>query len=131
MNSTLNKQLHYLLSASGLVGEKADLVLSFTDGRSESSPDMNDSEAIEMINWLQTKQPEDASNKMRRKIISLAYEMRWAKMGDWKAAVVAIDKFCSSPKGLFKKPLKSHSYNELVQVVTQFKSMYKKYLNKI
>jgi len=132
MNPQLNKQLHILLTDTGLMPEKANLVNSFTWARSESSRDLTDKEAEEMISYLQQEKNKtpDAANKMRRKIISLAYEMHWAKAGDWKAAVTAIDTFCLSQKGLFKKELQKHTYAELVQVVTQFESMYKKYLNK-
>lgn len=139
MNLQQNKQLHTLLSANGLMAEKANIVLGFTQGRSESSKDLTDSEARELINYLQQASPRplsarggegEASNKMRRKIISLAYEMHWAKAGDWRAAVAAIDKFCSGEKSLFKKVLNKHSYKELVQVVSQFEMMYKKYLNR-
>lgn len=132
MNKQLNAQLNGLLTATGLVGQKESLVLSATKGRSQSRKDLSDFEARGLINFLQqekNKMP-DAANKMRRKIISLAYEMHWAKAGDWKAAVKSIDTFCLSPKGLFKKELQKHSYAELVQVVTQFEMMYKKYLNK-
>lgn len=130
MNLQQNKQLHTLLSANGLMAEKANIVLGFTDGRSESSRDLTDEEARELIDYLQKEKPDDACNKMRRKIISLVYEMHWAKAGDWRAAMAAIDKFCLSEKSLFKKALNSHSYGELVQVVSQFEILYKKYLNK-
>lgn len=138
MNLQLNKQLHTLLSANGLMAEKANIVLGFTQGRSESSKELTEREAREMIEWMRSLTPSpspqrergDAANKMRRKIISLAYEMHWAKAGDWRAAVAAIDKFCLSEKSLFKKALNAHSYKELVQVVSQFESMYKKYLDK-
>lgn len=132
MNQSLNKQIHALLNNTGLAEQKANLVFGFTKGRSESSKDMTDGEAIDFINYLR-QQPnanDEAANKMRRKIISLAYELHWAKSGNWKAAVAAIDSFCLSPKGIFKKELNKHSYQELVQVVSQFEMMYKKHLNK-
>ena len=131
MNTQQNKTLHTLLSATGLKDQKASLVLAFT-GRSESSKDLTDAEANQMIEWLRSKQekPDDAANKMRRKIISLAYEMHWAKAGDWKAAVESIDKFCISKNAIYKKELNKHSAPELVQVVSQFEMLYKKYLNR-
>jgi len=137
MNTQLNKQLHTLLSATGLMQQKENLVLGFSHGRGESSKDLTDAEAKEMITYLQSRQVpslegvvESAANKMRRKLISIAYEMHWAKPGDWKTAVMAIDIFCTGPHGMFKKELKQHSYKELVQVVSQFELMYKKYLKK-
>lgn len=132
MNSSLNKQIHVLLNNTGLAEQKASMILGFTWGRSESSKDMTDAEAIDFIEYLRA-QPNakgKAADKMRKKIISLAYEMRWAKAGDWKAAVDCIDKFCLSKNGIFKKELNKHSIPELVQVVSQFEMMYKKHLNK-
>ena len=137
MSNQQNKQLHTLLAATGMMEQKANLVLGFSDGKSESSKDLTDAQAKEMITYLQSRQApsfdgvvEAAANKMRRKLISMAYEMHWAKAGEWKAAVAAIDSFCLSPKGLFKKELQKHNYNELAQAVTQFEMMYKKYLKK-
>lgn len=138
MTTSFNKQIHALLTQTGLATQKASLVFGFTQGRSESSKDLSDGEAIDFINYLR-KQPgaialrqaqPDSADKMRKKIISLAYEMHWAKAGDWRAAVAAIDSFCMGNKSLFKKALNGHSYKELVQVVSQFEMMYKKYLNK-
>src|SRR5665213_2265385 len=137
MNLQQNKQLHTLLSANGLMAEKANIVLGFTQGRSESSKELTEGEAREMIDWMQSltpgpspkKERGDAENKMRRKILSIAYEMHLAKAGDWKTAMFHIDAFCKGPKSLFKKGLNKHSYKELAQVVSQFEMMYKKYLN--
>lgn len=124
------KQIHTLFSASGLKEQKANIILGFSHGRGESSKDLTDAEAQQLINYLQKQKAPDAANKMRRKIISLAYEMHWAKAGNWKAAVECIDKFCTGPHGIYKKELNKHSYQELVQLVSQFEMMYKKHLNK-
>jgi hypothetical protein len=132
MNHAQNRQLHTLLSITRLMHEKANLVNGFTGGRSDSSKDLSFEEAADMIEYLQGERKSvksEAANKMRRKVISLAYEMRWAKSGQWATALLSIDNFCKGEHGIYKKELQMHGYNELVQVVTQFESMYKKYLN--
>lgn len=126
------KRLHVLLHQTGNTKNKANMVFGFTEGRTEHSSEMTDEEAAELIDHLVKSGPSkkmDAANKMRRKIISQAYEMGWAKPGNWKGAIAAIDKFCTSEKGKFKKRLQEHSYSELVQLVTQFQQLYKKHLN--
>lgn len=143
---TQNKIIHALLGKVGLMAHKADIVAGITSGRSSSSKDMTVDEAKAMITYLRTLSPApssdcfasfamtkrgDSANKMRRKLISLAYEMLWAEVGNWKAAVAALDGVLTSPKSLFKKPLKKHSYTELVKVVSQFEQMYKKHLHSV
>jgi hypothetical protein len=131
---TQKKRIHCLLNQTGNAENKAVMVSGFTTGRTEHSSQMSQQEAFEMIDHLQLLLPDNnntAENKMRRKLISLAYEMQWAKPGDWKKAMQAIDKFCKGDKGVFKKPLNSHTHIELVKVVSQFGQLYKSYLSKI
>lgn len=126
------KRLHCLLTQTGNMQNKAVIVEGFTTGRTTHSNEMTQHEAFEMINHLVELTPgyeSTPSNKMRRKIISHAYEMKWAKPGDWKKAVTAIDKFCTGENGKYKKILNMHTYDELVKVVSQFGQLYKKYLN--
>ncbi len=48
----LNKQLHVLLTQTGMMDAKPYLVESFTNGRSQSSKDMSHYEAIELVKHL-------------------------------------------------------------------------------
>ena len=121
---TQKKRLHLLLNQTGNTENKATIVEGFTEGRTIHSSEMTQQEAFEMIDHLVNLASSDKrqtpENKMRRKLISLAYEMRWAKPGDWKKAVQSIDKFCQGEHGKFKKPLNKHNYSELIQLVSQF-----------
>ncbi|MES1223382.1 MAG: hypothetical protein ABUT20_48250, partial [Bacteroidota bacterium] len=74
---------------------------------------------------------DDKSNKMRRKIISLVYEMNWAKPKDWKAAIKSINTFMAGTHSLYNKELNKLTYKELIQVVSQFEQMHIKYLKGI
>ena len=68
-------------------------------------------------------------NKMRRKIISMSYQMGWFIWGveKNKPDFVRIDNWCND-KGMFKKNLQAHTYKELTQLVTQFENVLKSYL---
>lgn len=126
-------RIHILLAQTNNIEHKANIVEGFTEGRTFHSSEMTQQEAFNMIDHLVSLQPlktvlDDKKNKMRRKIISMAYEMGWAPPGNWKAAVVAINKFCTGTHGIYKKYLNRHSHKELVLLVSQFEQMYKKHL---
>lgn len=112
---------------------KKDLVFSFTDGRSESSRDMTDQEAKEMINYLENiKTAPDPADRMRKKIISQAREMHWEKRDNGKrVADMARVEAWVIKYGVLKKPLNDYKINELPALVTQFDKVYKDFLNKL
>ncbi len=132
MNGRLNKEFHGLLTSTGMAPQKATLVAAFTNGRSESSKDLNDYEAIELIKYLKGQKPgtDDASQKMRRKMISLAHELHWHVPGTGKVDMERLNNWCRSP-GKYKKELNAHNYTELVSLVSQFKIVHQKFLNKL
>lgn len=77
MNQTLNKSIHALLSEAGLHSQKANIIAGITQGRTESSKDMTDMEARQMITYLKLecgKQHVDRDKK-RKKLIALAYSI--------------------------------------------------------
>lgn len=135
-STNLLARLHLLLKETGLTEQKQALVHSYTAGRSESSKDLTDAEARLLNDWLATQQPDKSDeatrmDTMRKKIISMVYEMQWCDAGDWKAAIKAINAFCTGQHGKFKKVLNKHNYKELVHVTTQFNQLYMKHLNSI
>lgn len=90
ITTELNKQLHALLTQTNLMHAKAMIVASHTSGRSESSRDLKNNEAIEIIRYLkgvQTQQklkelqsqqphsnPNHISNAMQKVKIETPYE---------------------------------------------------------
>ena len=132
MNPALNKQLHGLLTQAGLHEQKATLVMSYTEGRSESSKDLTNVEAKLMIAHLANIANEngEASQKMRRRIISMAHEMHWHLTGTQKIDMERLNDWCCV-FGYGKKVLNRYSYRELPKLVTQFEFVYKDYLSKI
>lgn len=134
MNPSLNRQLNGLLNATGLLPQKEALVLSVTKERSSSRKDLTDSEAIELINWLKIQpQPTDDSDKMRKKIISMAHECGWhnfdVSKGRWKIDMKRVNNWCVNYSYL-KKELNKYSYEELPKLVTQFSKVYRSFLEK-
>lgn len=132
MNNQFNKEFYGLLKTTGLTSQKASLVNAFTNGRSTSSKDLNDYEAIELIKFLkgQTAGKDDAAQKMRRKMISLAHELHWHVPGTGKVDMEKLNGWCVN-NGKYKKLLNDHSYEELVNLLSQFKIVHAKFLNKL
>lgn len=133
-----NNRLYALLSRLRVDKETQDgLVFEYTKGRSKSSKDMTIPECQALINNLQhmvnqisTNTPppvrptNDASNKMRRKILSICHEMRWTINGhlDWKR----INDFLIK-SGYLHIPLNAYKQEELPKLVTQFEQLLKTY----
>lgn len=133
MTKENNSKLHGLLNSTNLLPQKASLILGFTAGRSESSKDMTEEEALSLIAYLKDKAKETTDTdlqNLRRKIISIAHQMYWYLPNTRKIDMVRINNWCTS-YGKFKKELNAHSYNELVQLVTQFKVVYASYIRNL
>lgn len=134
MNLPLNKQLHALLNQAGLSSQKTALVLSFSNGRSESSKDLTNFETRQLIAYLQglPNAEQEAANRMRRKMLSYCHEMHWTVTnvyGKKIADVQRLDGWCEK-FGYLHKKLNAYSHAELPKLVSQFERVYKDYLNK-
>ena len=72
MNSEHNKRVHALLSQTGLMPQKGNIILGISNGRTESSRELDHHESLALIAYLkqQPKKKADPAEKMRRKIIS-------------------------------------------------------------
>lgn len=132
-----NRRLHRLLNDAGIVGDdKRALVLAFTETRTGSSRELLMGEAQQLIRHLEerlglaatapTPEQEEASDKMRRKILSLAHEMRWELPGG-KVDMDRVNGWCQA-RGFGKKALNAYTHDELTKLVSQFKIMYKSHL---
>ncbi len=133
-----NKRLHQLLTTTGLTEDKASLVGAYSNGRTTSSSELLVGEADQLIAHLeaiaaeQTKYQaprvieDDPADRMRKKIIAKAHEMRWEVAGS-RADMARINAWCRE-KSFGKKPLNAYTLDELPQLVSQFDLVYKKYL---
>ncbi len=135
MNLPLNKQLHALLNQAGLSSQKTALVLSFSNGRSESSKDLTNFETRQLIAYLQglPNAEQEAANRMRRKMLSYCHEMHWTVTnvyGKKIADVQRLDGWCEK-FGYLHKKLNAYSHAELPKLLSQFKAVYKSFLTKL
>jgi hypothetical protein len=129
-----NKQLHTLLSLTRQMPYKADLVAAFTNGRTTSSKELHQLEALELINHLQQiarkaqTDTDNAANRMRRKLIAMAREIHWeeyycppksVKPTARRADMNRINNWCRQ-YGYLHKALNDYSYKELPALLSQF-----------
>lgn len=118
--------IHTLISKLKL--DKATLVSGASDGRTESVGGLSYPEAVDLIKYLKSQDPEEkAAERMRRKIISIGHELNYCKPGTTKIDMERVDEWCLK-YGKFKKKLDHHNYHELVELVTQFKEYRRHYM---
>jgi N-acetyl-gamma-glutamylphosphate reductase len=155
MRADLNKQLHALLTQTGLMHAKQLLVESYSSGRETSSTGLKDHEAIEMIKYLKSElkkqqakntdpqhignvmptikqnTPAQQANTMRKKIIALAHQMGWSAVhptsGNKIADMARINAWCEK-YGYLHKELNAYTLEELPKLVTQFVNLYNSFL---
>jgi len=109
---------------------KAVMVMGFTGARTNSTKYLTISEATEMIKHLKSLDPDEASaEKMRRAIIAMAHELKW-QLPNGKADMERINNWCKKYGGK-NKELNAYNIKELPNLVTAFKQVYKKFLEKI
>lgn len=133
-----NKRLHTLLTSTGLSDDKRDLVSAYSTGRTTSSAELTEDECRQLILHLEAIEKEqlkfrqpvapvvDEADKMRKKIIAKAHEMRWEVAGG-KADMARINNWCRT-KGYGLKPLNAYTLAELPRLVSQFDIVYQKFL---
>ena len=132
--SNLIQQAATLLRKADLYDDRKRVIEEVIGVKADGLRDLKDSELRELsrhlriltgTSHLKKNAPlRDSADKMRKAVISQAYNMQWAKAGDWQTAIQSIDAFCMGPHGIYKKRLNEHTEQELNKVVTQFKSMY-------
>jgi hypothetical protein len=120
--STITKdqiiKIHAKLNEIGLMEEKKQLVLQYTEFRTDSTKGMKFEEARRLIASLEANDPGD---RMRKKIIALFRNMGLAygnKPEDHKMNMAVIDQFMVK-RSYLKKRLASYKYNELPKLVSQ------------
>lgn len=135
-----NQRLHTLLNEAGLADEKPALARQFSHGRTDRSSALTTVECAALIQHLEaslglvavapTPEQEEEAEKMRRKILSLAHEMRWQLPGTDKVDMGRVNGWCQTYTKT-KKHFNHYTHAELVRLVTQFKIVYSKYLNQL
>lgn len=134
------KHLMAMLTKTKLQGRRHAICWDYSNGRTESSKELNNAEMLAIINDLEKGFKElDRADAMRKKIISMAHEMGWhtpegiKKGGEikYKADMKRIDAWCCGKYSLYKKPLNAHNYHELVKLVTQFNLYYTSFMKQL
>lgn len=117
-------KLHVLLNQLGLIDEKKAIVSHYSNGRTESSRELTMSEASALISALAAN---DGNDRMRRKVIALAYDagiIYGDTPEDKKMNTVKLNQFLQR-SGTVKKELNKLTYTELVKTVSQFQQIVK------
>ena len=118
------KKLHVLLSQLGLMDEKKEMVKHVTNSRTESSRELTIHEAGVLITALAGN---DGCERMRKKVIALAYEANIIYGNtpeDKQMNAAKLNKFLLE-RGTVKKNLPKLTHGELVKTITQFQQIIK------
>jgi hypothetical protein len=119
------------LNEADQYGRRHDYVFRHTKGRTESTKEVTELEAKAIITELNSAAKPDKADRMRKKIISMAYQMGWTLPKTGKADMKRIDEWCRSEKGPYHKALNSHDIKELGILTGVFEKVYKQYMNKL
>lgn len=140
-SATLQK-IHAAMHRLGVLEHKAEMVKGYSAEGHESSRDLTEAEALQLLadlnrNQAKTARQDDERQKMIRHLFAMAHEMGWIRTvthvegGQLKPRKDYTDLHKWVEKyGYLKKHLNRYSYQELPKLVTQFKSLYMDWLNK-
>lgn len=117
-------KLHVVLAQAGMTESKKELIYQVSNRRTTSSTQLTYSEVTSLIDYL-----EDilGTDKLRRKVFSLAYEagiIYGDTPDDKKMNAAKLNRFLLD-RGTVKKELKCMNKLELTKVVSQFSSIVK------
>jgi len=129
------KKINVIVSQRKIDAEtKASMVFGFSKGRATSTKDLLADEAVLMIKHLEATDPNQrAAERMRKKFLHMAHSMGWQiKRGDNKIVVdmERVDRWCKT-YSYGKKPLNNYTYKELPKLLSQFESVYKKFIHQL
>jgi hypothetical protein len=109
-----NKILHMLISKIGMPEDaKREMIISFTNGRTANSSEMNYHECQSMINTIKSIF-QDEADKKRKKVISNLLQAGFTTP-EGKADMHRINAWCRNQA--FKKDLNGHSMLELSKLI--------------
>lgn len=128
-------QLRYIFGVIRKLGLTEDsrkqMVISITNGRSESCADLSQNEAVAMCRLLDKMQKGKSGDQrkeiMRRKILSCFHEMNYRLPGG-KLDMARVQQWLLK-YGYLHKDLNAYEYTELPRLVTQVETMRDKHLN--
>lgn len=134
LTDKVRRQLFAVLRKAGIEeDQRHDLIHQYTEGRTNSTSKMWDSEARRLIANLQMEfNPQNADflkgDPMRKKVIGLFRSMGKEEKG--KADMDYINKWVEE-KGPFKKPLNKHTNQELPKLIAQVEKVYEWWIKQV
>ncbi|MEO9475849.1 MAG: hypothetical protein ABJG41_09950 [Cyclobacteriaceae bacterium] len=118
---------------------KADIVSKFSAVGHSSTKGLKYDEAEALIAHLVSQSPEAQKQKLRRKLLSLGYDMHWHKdakknsdlagMHPSKINAYNVNAWCMSDKCKVGKDMNEMTIDELNQTITQLKLVKKSVVN--
>jgi len=123
-NQNVFRRLMAVLTEHGQQGNRHELCQWASGGRTKSSKELTDQEALAVINRL-----EERTMNMRRKLISMCYDVLWVT-ADGRADVARLDQWCRQ-YGRHKKGLNECTAAELQVLITQFGILRSKLLSSL
>jgi hypothetical protein len=131
MNANYNRQFHTLLTQTGLMQQKVQIIQSITNFRVVSSKDMTDHEGLMAIKWLQSqkvvnppKNTEGSNNSQIKMALAQFAQMGYVREGgllDYHR----INTFCQTNTAA-KKRLDKMDKTELTATIKQLQIINKK-----
>ncbi len=123
MRTITTKQIQFikaLMAKKGLLPESEHLAFSFSKERTTHVSEMTTTEANELIKHLKGEDPAD---KMRKKILSAAWDMGWVTSSNPpKVDIDSVNEWCIK-YGHGHKELNKYTLKELPILVSQFERM--------
>ena len=128
------RRFNQLLGQLGLQDKetKQHMILSATQGRTDSTTGLYYHEAVDLIRALERLRPtppRDGADVMRKKIISMCHEMGMQLPGTTRIDMVQVNNLVQA-KGYLKKPLNDYSMAELPDLVSQVEKILRHYYKK-
>lgn len=128
INTKQISAIHTMIKKQNLTGQKIDIILGATGGRTESVGKMTFDEATALISYLKKDSPyAQAMDNMRKKIISMGHVCGYRIEGTTKINIDRIDEWCKK-YGKYKKAFNDLEYEELQNTVSQFEIYHQKFL---
>lgn len=124
------KKMMALLTKNGLQGYRHRWCYEYSNGRTESSKELQLTEVENIITALEDPfKINDKADTMRKKCLALAHQMRWELAGG-KIDINRVDEFCTK-RGYLKKPFNDYTQKELPLLITQFEKANQHFLNNL
>ena len=129
LSQEIRKRLFAVLREAGVndTDERHALIDTYTGGRTHSTKELNDNEALDLIHDLGTTMG-SKSDRMRKKIIGIFRSMGVER--DGKADMVKIDDWCVQ-YGYLHKGLNDYRAKELPKLIAQVERVYESWLKKV